>query len=94
MVGAGPLGDPHVIERLENDKIIWLSTVRPDGRPHLVPCCFALDGDVAYSVVDHKPKRSTALRRLEWAGLVSGSVSLASTPSAALTASVVSSSVE
>ena len=42
-----------------------LATVAEDGRPHLVPCCFALDGDVAYSVVDHKPKRSTALRRLD-----------------------------
>jgi PPOX class probable F420-dependent enzyme len=30
-----------------------------------VPCCFAVEGDVAYSVVDHKPKRSTALRRLD-----------------------------
>jgi PPOX class probable F420-dependent enzyme len=42
-----------------------LATIDPDGRPHLVPCCFALDGDVVYSVVDHKPKRSTALRRLD-----------------------------
>jgi len=42
-----------------------LATVDADCRPHLVPCCFRLDGDVAYSVVDHKPKRSTALRRLE-----------------------------
>jgi PPOX class probable F420-dependent enzyme len=42
-----------------------LGTIDPEGRPHLVPCCFALDGDVAYSVVDHKPKRSTALRRLD-----------------------------
>jgi PPOX class probable F420-dependent enzyme len=42
-----------------------LATVGPDGRPHLVPCCFAFDADVAYSVVDHKPKRSAALRRLD-----------------------------
>jgi PPOX class probable F420-dependent enzyme len=42
-----------------------LGTVAEDDRPHLVPCCFAVDGDVAYSVVDHKPKRTTALRRLD-----------------------------
>ncbi len=30
-----------------------LATVDAEGRPHLVPCCFALEGDVAYSVVDH-----------------------------------------
>ncbi len=42
-----------------------LATVRSDGRPHIVPCCFAMEGDKAYSVVDAKPKSSLALRRLE-----------------------------
>ncbi len=41
------------------------ATVDGAGQPHLVPCCFAFDADVAYSVVDHKPKRSPALRRLD-----------------------------
>jgi PPOX class probable F420-dependent enzyme len=51
--------------RAEFAPVARLATVDAEGRPHLVPCCFALDGDVAYSVVDHKPKRSTALRRLD-----------------------------
>jgi hypothetical protein len=34
------------------------------GRPHLVPCCFALDGDIVYSAVDAKTKSTVALRRL------------------------------
>jgi PPOX class probable F420-dependent enzyme len=38
--------------------------VRPDGRPHVVVCCFAVDGDVAYSAVDGKPKTTTDLQRL------------------------------
>jgi PPOX class probable F420-dependent enzyme len=42
-----------------------LATVRPDGRPHTVPCCFAIDGDIVHSVVDAKPKSTLALRRLE-----------------------------
>lgn len=42
-----------------------LATVRSDGRPHIVPCCFAIDGDIVYSVVDAKPKSTLALRRLE-----------------------------
>jgi PPOX class probable F420-dependent enzyme len=49
-----------------------LATVTVDGRPHIVPCCFALartgDGDfreVVYSAVDAKPKSTTALRRLD-----------------------------
>jgi PPOX class probable F420-dependent enzyme len=42
-----------------------LATTDPDGRPHLVPIVFALDGDTLYSAVDRKPKRSTTLRRIE-----------------------------
>jgi PPOX class probable F420-dependent enzyme len=41
-----------------------LATLRPDGGPHLVPICFALDGDTMYSAVDHKRKRSVVLQRL------------------------------
>jgi PPOX class probable F420-dependent enzyme len=42
-----------------------LATTDPDGRPHLVPIVFVLDGDTLYSAVDRKPKRSTTLRRIE-----------------------------
>lgn len=45
-------------------RVARLATVRPDGRPHVVPIVFALDGDVLYSAVDRKPKSTTALRRL------------------------------
>src|SRR5256885_13343111 len=41
-----------------------LATLSMDGRPHLVPITFALDGDTLYTAVDHKPKRSARLRRL------------------------------
>jgi PPOX class probable F420-dependent enzyme len=41
-----------------------LATVDADGRPHLVPVVFAVDGDTVVSAVDHKPKRSSALKRL------------------------------
>jgi PPOX class probable F420-dependent enzyme len=46
-------------------RIARLATVSSAGEPHLVPCCFALAGDTVYSAVDAKPKRTTALRRLE-----------------------------
>lgn len=42
-----------------------LSTVTAEGRPHAVPCCFVLEGDVVYSAVDAKPKSTLALRRLD-----------------------------
>ena len=33
-------------ERLRNNIMIWLGTVRPDGRPHLVPVWFLWDGEI------------------------------------------------
>lgn len=57
--------DPSVArQRLEDARVARLATVTPEGQPHLVPCCFTLEGDTAYSAVDAKPKSSLALRRL------------------------------
>jgi PPOX class probable F420-dependent enzyme len=50
--------------RVAEERVGRLATVGGDGRPHLVPVCFVLLGDTAYSAVDHKPKRGTRLRRL------------------------------
>lgn len=33
---------------LEQEPVIWLSTVRPDGRPHLVPIWFWWDGEAVW----------------------------------------------
>ena len=46
----------HALERLQSDIIIWLSTVRPDGRPHLVPVWFLWDGQtiLIFSKPDQK----------------------------------------
>jgi PPOX class probable F420-dependent enzyme len=52
-------------ERLTTARVARLATTDPDGRPHLVPIVFALDGDTLYSAVDRKPKRSQKLRRIE-----------------------------
>jgi PPOX class probable F420-dependent enzyme len=50
--------------RLTEARVARLATTDPDGRPHLVPIVFALDGDTLYSAVDNKPKRSKRLRRI------------------------------
>jgi PPOX class probable F420-dependent enzyme len=42
-----------------------LATVRPDGRPHVVVCCFAVEGDRVWTAVDEKPKSGVPLQRLE-----------------------------
>ncbi|HEY3501851.1 MAG TPA: TIGR03668 family PPOX class F420-dependent oxidoreductase [Actinocatenispora sp.] len=45
-------------------RVARLATVDAHGLPHLVPVCFAITGDVAYSAVDGKPKRTRRLRRV------------------------------
>ena len=49
---------------VEDARVARLATVGPDGRPHVVPICFALDGDTLYTAVDEKPKATRKLRRL------------------------------
>jgi PPOX class probable F420-dependent enzyme len=51
-------------ERFAAARVARLATADAAGRPHLVPVVFAVDGNVVYSVVDAKPKRTTELRRL------------------------------
>lgn len=46
-------------------RVARLATVTAHGRPHVVPICFELDGDILYSAVDRKPKRSRRLKRLD-----------------------------
>ncbi len=53
-----------MIERFAVAPVARLATVTPDGRPHVVPIVFALDGEVVYTAVDGKPKSSARLQRL------------------------------
>jgi PPOX class probable F420-dependent enzyme len=52
-------------ERVRDARVGRLATVTRDGRPHVVPCCYVLEGDVVYSAVDDvKAKESLDLRRV------------------------------
>src|SRR5258706_10371614 len=50
--------------RFASAPVARLATVGADGRPHVVPICFALDEQTLYFAVDSKPKRTTNLKRL------------------------------
>jgi PPOX class probable F420-dependent enzyme len=57
--------------RFASEPVAHLATADGAARPHLVPFVFAVEasddparGDRIYTAVDHKPKRTTALRRL------------------------------
>jgi PPOX class probable F420-dependent enzyme len=45
-------------------RVARLATADASGQPHLVPIVFAVTGEMIYSAVDAKAKRTTALRRL------------------------------
>jgi PPOX class probable F420-dependent enzyme len=45
-------------------RVVRMATAGADGRPHVVPICFALDGEAVYSAIDAKPKRTRDLQRL------------------------------
>jgi PPOX class probable F420-dependent enzyme len=50
--------------RVAAARVARLGTLSGSGAPHLVPFCFALAGEVLYSAVDRKPKRTRRLSRL------------------------------
>jgi PPOX class probable F420-dependent enzyme len=52
------------VVNVDAERVARLATVGSDGRPHVVPICFALDGDTLYTAVDDKPKSTRRLRRL------------------------------
>ena len=58
------LSAPEARRRLASSRVAHLATAAADGQPHVVAVTFAVDGDVIYTAVDHKPKTTTNLRRL------------------------------
>jgi PPOX class probable F420-dependent enzyme len=58
------MDEDEMRRRVTGARVARLATVTSDGRPHIVPCCFALSGDVVYSAIDAKPKSTLAVRRL------------------------------
>jgi PPOX class probable F420-dependent enzyme len=52
-------------DRFARSPVLRLATAGADGRPHVVPCTFAVDGSGRIVIgVDNKPKVSANLRRL------------------------------
>ncbi len=50
--------------RFARARVARLGSSYPDGRPHLVPVVFALQGERLLTAVDPKPKRGRRLQRL------------------------------
>lgn len=52
-------------QRFASAPVAVLATVSVDDTPHLVPITFALRNDLIVTGIDHKPKQTTRLRRLD-----------------------------
>src|SRR4051794_38756710 len=61
----GPMTEPWVAEALSRARVARLGTVDADGAVRLVPICFAMVDGWLVGAVDHKPKRTGQLRRLD-----------------------------
>jgi PPOX class probable F420-dependent enzyme len=57
-------GSSVLASRWPEARVARLATVDPSGRPHVVPICFAVRGDLLWTAVDAKPKRTRELARL------------------------------
>lgn len=58
------LSSEQARQRLAECRVLRLATADAGGRPHVVPVVFALEGETLVMAVDHKPKRSSRLKRL------------------------------
>jgi PPOX class probable F420-dependent enzyme len=55
----------HERRFLDRCKVGHLATADRRGAPHVVPVCFAIEGDALYITIDEKPKRAgVPLKRL------------------------------
>jgi PPOX class probable F420-dependent enzyme len=59
------LSEAEARARFAGARVARLATVSPEGVPHLVPVTFAVLGDRVVFAIDHKPKSTTRLRRLD-----------------------------
>lgn len=63
---SASLFTPEQVRFLTSRRVGRLATAGADGRPHVVPVCYAFDGVLLYTPIDEKPKRVGAgeLRRI------------------------------
>ena len=47
---------------LSTHRVAHLATATLEGEPHVVPVCFAFDGEALFVVIDTKPKRVSPLQ--------------------------------
>ena len=58
-------GPPSNFASLLRSRRGFLGTVDADGGPHVLPVCFTWAGDVIWTAIDGKPKKTVELQRIK-----------------------------
>ncbi len=60
------LFNPKQVQFIQTNRVARLATANQAGEPHVVPICYAFDGECFFSPIDEKPKRldPSRLRRV------------------------------
>jgi PPOX class probable F420-dependent enzyme len=56
----------YVDRTLQAQRSLWVSTTRPDGRPHAVPVWFTWDGHTLYFASDGSAQKVRNLEHQSW----------------------------
>ena len=69
---AGPTPWSAALRVLEDAELYWLTTVRPDGRPHVTPLIGVVDGGVPHFCTGLREQKARNLERSTLVALVTG----------------------
>jgi hypothetical protein len=61
--GANPTPWPEALAQLSEAEVFWLSTVRPDGRPHVTPLLAAWNDDALYFTTGPEERKARNLEQ-------------------------------
>lgn len=74
--GATPTDWSKGRQRIEDAELFWLSTVRPDGRPHVTPLLAVWNGDAMYFCTGPQERKAKNLKQNQHCILTTGENSL------------------
>jgi len=66
----------HALDVIERSEVFWLSTVRPDGRPHVTPLLAAWHGDALYFTTGPQERKALNLAGNDRCAITTGTNTL------------------
>jgi nitroimidazol reductase NimA-like FMN-containing flavoprotein (pyridoxamine 5'-phosphate oxidase superfamily) len=70
---ATPIPWSRALAELTEAEVYWLSTVRPDGRPHVTPIAAVVEGEAVYFCTGPTERKARNLERNRYVVITTGS---------------------